>query len=109
VHDHDAQGNEFFKCDFCHRAWSEDLPMVEGHQGSLICAECLSAAYLSIVLGDADERPGEGGTCTLCLESRDELHHRGQAGGYVCRRCVRQSATAMERDPDSEWRKPAAG
>ena len=29
-------------CDFCQREWSEDIPMVEGHQGSCVCGNCLS-------------------------------------------------------------------
>ncbi|MFM9170969.1 MAG: hypothetical protein ACKOTD_12900, partial [Phycisphaerales bacterium] len=41
-------------CDFCRRAWGESLPMVEGHQGSCICGDCLADAFREAVLA---ERP----------------------------------------------------
>jgi hypothetical protein len=70
MHDHDAQGNEFFKCDFCRRPWADDLPMVEGHKGSLICAECLMLAYDELVNRRGPHAGGrtiDGAECALCL------------------------------------------
>lgn len=95
-----------FLCDFCGQAWAEDRPMVEGHRGSCICGGCLALAYRHLVLADG---AGSGPTtCTLCLEARDDPAWRPDAGGgaAACRRCVRQSAAVLQKDPDSGWRRP---
>lgn len=106
---------EDFLCDFCGRSWSDDRPMVEGHQGSLICSACLSVAYAEVVLhhaGDAPRPLGEGASrerCVLCLEEgRDELHWRSPVdeGKLACRRCIKMSASMLERDKDFGWKKP---
>ncbi len=93
-----------FLCDFCGQHWAEDRPMMEGHQGSLICGNCLTVAYTECVLG----KVGEPGKCVMCLEDRDEACWRSpvREEGVICRRCARQSATGLERDPDSAWVKP---
>lgn len=91
-------------CDFCRRAWSESLPMVEGHQGSCICGDCLADAFRGSVLAGGPE--GTPGRCVLCLEDRaDAAWERG--GARACRRCVRQSAAVLQKDPDLGWRRPA--
>ncbi|MBL8989977.1 MAG: hypothetical protein JNJ48_00190 [Phycisphaerae bacterium] len=111
MHDPTAQGTDFFKCDFCRRPWREDRPMVEGHRGSLVCADCLTAAHLEIV---NEKRPGhrppEHGACTMCLERRDEPHWQSPLfdGAFICRRCIRQSAQTLAKDPDSGWTRPGA-
>ncbi|MBL0927598.1 MAG: hypothetical protein IBJ11_08090 [Phycisphaerales bacterium] len=106
---------EDFWCDFCRSAWREDLPMVEGHHGSLICGRCLTVAYGELILlkgGEASGGAGGGGgvTCTLCLEERRERVWRSPAHeeAAACTRCVRQAATALDRDAESGWKKPAA-
>jgi hypothetical protein len=99
-------------CDFCEREWNDSLPMVEGHLGSCICGDCLRAAYLAIgttgavdVAGAADD----AGACRLCREERPERMWVGAIpGACVCRRCVRQSAGVLQKDPDLGWRKPDA-
>ncbi|MGD9689862.1 MAG: ClpX C4-type zinc finger protein [Phycisphaerales bacterium] len=107
MHDPSAQGNDFFKCDFCRRAWAEDRPMVEGHHGSLICASCLTVAY-SAVVHQSSGADLAGGTCTMCLEPRDEpqwqspLHPEAR----VCRRCIKQSAGVLEHDEEFAWKRP---
>ena len=99
-------------CDFCGRAWDPDdpaRPFIEGHHGSHLCGECLSIAYVAIVHeGRNDRAPGQ--TCTMCLEEREDETHRSEVrpAATICRRCVKQSATALEKDPDSRWRRPAA-
>jgi hypothetical protein len=54
------------------------------------------------------ERPdGTPERCTLCLEDRpDAGWERG--GARACRRCVRQSAAVLQKDPDLGWRRPTA-
>ncbi len=108
MHDSTATGNDFFKCDFCRRSWADDLPMVEGHQGSLICARCLTVAYTTLVVSEDAPLPKGGATCTLCLEERTQPEWRSPLHdeAVVCLRCVKQSATTLEKDPDFGWKKP---
>ncbi|MBL9000274.1 MAG: hypothetical protein JNK25_03985 [Phycisphaerae bacterium] len=109
MHDTTADGNEFFRCDFCHTAWREDLPMVEGHRGSLICGECLRAAFTGVVLKSAGEEAGGGVVCVLCLSAPEgKVWRREPTGPAACRRCVNQSARVLAKDADSGWKLPRA-
>lgn len=110
MHDQNAQGNDYFKCDFCRRSWAEDRPMVEGHQGSLICAQCLSASYAEVVNAKGGVEPPEGVKCTLCLEDKAEMHWESPMfpGTFACRRCVNQSARILEKDKEYGWKRPGA-
>jgi len=103
-------------CDFCRHEWIEDRPMIEGHHGSCICGDCLSAAYAAVVLrGEgADQRAA---ACTMCLETaaaRAELgrgdepgwRHRSNPEAAICRRCIKLAAGALHKDPDFPWAKP---
>jgi hypothetical protein len=109
MHDPSKSGNEFFLCDFCRRHWDPDRPMVEGHQGSLICGSCLTLAYACVINLNQGQTPGPGVRCVMCLEERPEpfwtspLHPEAR----VCARCIRQAAGALSRDPDSGWSRPA--
>lgn len=111
---------EDFLCDFCLRTWAEDRPMVEGHRGRLICAECLGEAFDALW----NRKSGEagGGECALCLEKRQEASWRPRvwppnvpegvtidatAVPLACKRCVKQSVVMLERDPDYGWKRPA--
>lgn len=97
-----------FLCDFCTKAWDGAFPMVEGHQGSLICGNCLTVAYAEIVLLRTDMAPS-GATCTMCLEERGDPMWASPVRDevYACRRCLRQGGTKLEKDPDWEWSKPS--
>jgi len=109
MHDHDSDDAGMFRCDFCEQPWREDRPMVEGHRGSLICANCLAIAYTELVhlsLGSAvsDDEP-----CVLCLEhGRSGAHWRSPARheAVACARCVKQSAGVLHKDPDTPWTRP---
>ena len=46
-------------CDFCSRVWTEDIAMIEGHQGSCICGNCLSLSYVDLVLNENDTSPDD--------------------------------------------------
>ncbi|MBS0198011.1 MAG: hypothetical protein JSR77_14740 [Planctomycetes bacterium] len=110
MHDTDAQGNEFFKCDFCRRAWAEELPMVEGHKGSLICGDCLREAFTKLVVESGGETVPDPVTCALCLLHQEGKHWWKQEGGAVaCRRCVNQSARILAKDKESGWVLPGKG
>lgn len=96
-----------FLCDTCHRAWDGQFPMVEGHQGALVCGNCLTIAYTEVVLNDLDAAPA-GVSCRLCLEERDEPHWLSPVDdeAAVCRRCIKQAAGRLHKDADWEWTKP---
>ncbi len=104
-------------CDFCRAEWTEELPMVEGHQGHTVCGKCLRVAYMATVgeggVGSpaappqGDHAPA-GYTCAMCLEQRDDPAWQSPAypEAVICRRCVKMSAGVLERDPDYGWKRP---
>lgn len=94
-------------CDFCENVWTEELPMVEGHHGSCICGRCLTIAYTEVALHDLNAAPA-GYKCTLCLENRPDAAWASplREGVFICRRCIKQSAGVLNKDPDSGWKKP---
>lgn len=113
----DLQQTDFW-CDFCRRPWTDDVAMIEGHQGSILCGRCLTLAYTDIVLHGLDARganpPGRDDPaaprCTMCLEPRQEPMWRSPAyeEAWICRRCVKQGATALEKSPDFDWKRPGS-
>ena len=109
MHDHSAQGVEIFRCDFCASPWAEDRPMIEGHRGSLICGQCLRTAFTVLAIQRQGREPG-GWTCTMCIEERTQPGWQSplRPEATVCLRCVKQSATQMEKDPDTAWSRPTA-
>ncbi len=109
MHDTDADGNDYFKCDFCMRAWAEDRPMVEGHKGSLICGSCLSLAYRMAVLADPPSGPmADLGSCVMCLQHKDRGAWESPmtTGTWICEECVRNSAKMLEKDKEITWTRP---
>jgi hypothetical protein len=104
-------------CDFCRREWTEDLPMVEGHQGSCICGKCLTVAYVEVVMNRHAPEIGEF-MCALCLESTPDRAalNRGDEPGWrspahadaaICKRCIKQTAGVLTKDEESGWTRPA--
>jgi len=102
----DMQPSDFL-CDFCARPWDGAFPMVEGHQGSLICGNCLSTAYAQTVLA-GDRTAAPGAQCVLCLEQRDDIAWASPVRDEACAcvRCLKQAAGRLHKDPDWDWRKP---
>jgi hypothetical protein len=103
-------------CDFCHQPWSDERPMVEGHQGACICGKCLTIAYREVALDNAGSAPADF-KCIMCLEGPEDRRalERPVESGWqspmyleasICRRCIKQSAGVLHKDPDIEWRKP---
>ncbi|MEM1424155.1 MAG: hypothetical protein AAGH64_09150 [Planctomycetota bacterium] len=96
-----------FLCDFCGRAWDGAFPLVEGHRGSLICGNCLTIAYTDVIHMGLDAAP-TGATCTMCLEERADPMWASPVrdDAYACKRCIRQSGTRLDKDPDWPWTRP---
>lgn len=96
-------------CDFCHASFEAE-PMIEGHQGSLLCLKCLSVAYSDVVnFGGGHENTGM--MCRMCLEERKQPEWASPLDpeARVCLRCIKQAATALEKDPESGWKRPEKG
>jgi hypothetical protein len=108
MHDPASTDQAFFKCDFCFKPWADDRPMVEGHHGSLICASCLTVAYTEIIINESPSVPSVA-SCSLCLEERDQPGWQSPMtdAAVICLRCVKQSATVLEKDEDQDWNKPS--
>jgi hypothetical protein len=94
-----------FACDFCLKPWDGASPVVEGHRGSLICGDCLAAAYRLLGLQNGGNAP-DGYTCVMCLEERKEPGWAGATGAVVCKRCGKQSAAVLANNTDYKWIKP---
>ncbi|RLS88174.1 MAG: hypothetical protein DWI10_09375 [Planctomycetota bacterium] len=99
-------------CNFCHQPWDPDdpsRPLIEGHHGSHLCGECLSLAYQAIVHEGQNLRV-EGLPCSMCLEQRDDECWRSAEFPDVClcRRCIKQGATALEKDKEYTWKRPVS-
>jgi len=73
-------------------------PMIEGHQGSILCLNCLGRAIDEAT--DFDDRS----KCTMCLRDL-EGDERGwsSSGAMVCYDCLQQADRAFDKDPDTEW------
>lgn len=108
MHDATSEGNDFFRCDFCRRGWCDELPMVEGHRGSLICAECLTDAVREVLVLSAGVAHEEINICTMCLQHKEQPHWRSpsHAECAICAWCIEKSATMLERDPEIGWSRP---
>ncbi len=114
VNPHNVQMSDVL-CDFCHEEWREDVPFIEGHQGSCICGSCLTQAYVDISAGR--NVAAENFTCPMCRESGEDraaLNRAGEPGwrsprgshAVICQRCMGLAATALEKDPDFGWKTP---
>jgi hypothetical protein len=99
-------------CDFCLREWTEDVLFIEGHQGSCICGPCLTQAWGDLASGRC--APADDYLCPMCREKNEDRAALGRAdepgwqGAHaaICQRCMQLAATALEKDPESGWRRP---
>jgi hypothetical protein len=102
---------EDFLCDFCHNHWSETRPMIEGHQGSLICRQCINAAFTAVVLAEAGiDSAFASTTCNVCLEQRGGTDPYWQSPlidtACICQRCLMQAVETLEEDPEYNFVRP---
>lgn len=95
-------------CDYCRKPLADDRLMVEGHQGSLVCVQCLTVAYTEVVVAGGGAIAPADATCTMCLESREEPMWQSPVppNCWICRRCIKQTAGLMVKDPDFKFTKP---
>ncbi len=96
---------EDFLCDFCGQHWREDRPFVEGHRGACICGNCLTLAYHA----DPVEFDEPGLCCTMCrrpITGEPCWRSPAREVAVICRKCIKQSAGVLHKDPDVPWRKP---
>lgn len=94
-------------CDFCHTEWTEELPLIEGHQGSIVCGKCVSVAYTQVVLhAQNSARPGY--KCTMCLEERPDIAWESPMypDAIICKRCINLAAGALSKDKSTGWTRP---
>jgi len=94
-------------CDFCHVPWDGQFAMIEGHQGSAICLECLKKA-LENAQTHADKY-----RCTMCLRINIPGHlPRWSTAEFpqavVCQECLFLAAKAMSKAPHAnfQWSPP---
>lgn len=103
-------------CDFCHSEWTDQSPMVEGHQGSCICGKCLTIAFVEVIQQGNNTAPA-GFKCVMCLEAgadREALRRRDEPGwqsplypdASICRRCIKQSAGVLQKEKEMGWTRP---
>jgi len=103
-------------CDFCHRQWTEDEPMIEGHHGSCVCGKCVTLAYMQVVLNGDSTAPADF-KCPMCLEAtadREALERGGEHGwqsplhdeAVFCERCIKLAADSLHKSKDWGWTKP---
>lgn len=94
-------------CDFCRTEWTEELPLIEGHHGSIVCGKCLTVAYTQVVLHtQSTGQPGY--TCTMCLEQRPDISWESPMypEAVICKRCINLAAGALSKDKESGWTRP---
>lgn len=95
-------------CDFCGTDWDEVRPMVEGHQGSVICLACLRYA-----LDQAEPAP-DSFQCAMCLMEKPAQArlwtHPGpkpspglNPNAAICWDCVRLAAKTFHKDKDVDF------
>lgn len=96
-------------CDYCGVDWDQELPMIEGHHGSVLCLSCLAMSLDQLAVADAPIN------CSLCLQEQPEgtehwVHPKPDPSdglnphGVLCRSCARQAARAYHKDPDIDFK-----
>ncbi len=94
-------------CDFCgNAAWAKDVPCVEGHQGSIVCGNCLRVAYSELVLASHGNETAE--KCRMCLEQREDPVWLGviEPIAPICLRCTKQASAVLNKSKEWDWSKP---
>ncbi len=102
-------GGIIISCDFCGTDWDEELSMIEGHKGSVLCLACLTQAL------DNTQPAEDTFQCTLCLsghpaDTKRWLHPDAKPSpgrnpdAPLCWDCIRLAAKGFHKDSDVEFR-----
>ncbi len=105
--DEDNVQPEDILCDFCgNTAWANDTPCVEGHQGSIVCGNCLLVAYTELVLTCTGTTSKD--KCRMCLEHREDPVWLGaiEPIAPICLRCTKQASSVLHKSKEWDWLKP---
>ncbi len=105
-------------CDFCHREWTADEPMIEGHHGSCLCGKCLTVAYTEVVVNGSSDVT-KSYKCPMCLEEDGDREALGRgtepgwrsplhADGVICKRCIELAAGSLDKDRSFDWKRPGS-
>lgn len=98
-------------CDFCLTEWTTEVIFIEGHQGSVICTNCLGIAVLEVA-GTATIKITPDMKCTLCLGDRSaDVPGWGSPvndRAWVCKSCVELAVGTITKDPATDWTPPGA-
>ena len=105
----EEDGGIVISCDFCGTDWDEQIPMIEGHKGSIICLSCLKRALDEAAPAD------ETFSCTMCLQEREPGTKRWRhpnptpspglnESAVICWPDIRQGAKAFHKDKDTDFR-----
>lgn len=96
-------------CDYCGTDWDEQLPMIEGHRGSVLCLVCLKQALDNASPSDTEI------DCALCLSASPAGTKHWQhpdpkpspglnQDALLCWDCIRLAAKGYHKDPDIDFR-----
>jgi hypothetical protein len=98
-------------CDFCGDDWDQVKPMIEGHQGAVLCLECFKRAFDAMPAGEV----GSVFKCTVCLREQGpdmprwapaERPASANQEAWICADCVTLAAKTFHKDPDVPWHLP---
>jgi len=93
-------------CDFTGTEWDEQVPMIEGHRGAVICLDALRRAIDQAAEADAPFM------CTMCRREREagkkmwrhpDPPETATPDAAICWPCIRQADKAFGKDPDTDW------
>ena len=97
----EEDGYVIISCDFCHTDWDQNLPMIEGHRGSVICLACFQQALDHASVSEDEFH------CTLCQQTLPgSVRHWSSptTSAAVCWPDIRQAAKAFHKDKDIDFR-----
>jgi len=98
-------------CDFIGVDWDEQIPMIEGHRGSVISLEALTLAIEQAVPAI------ESAECTMCLRSLEPPEKlwrhpdppaNANTDAVICWDCIQQADRSFAQDSDIDWQRRIA-
>jgi hypothetical protein len=105
----DEDGGVVISCDFCGTDWDEQIPMIEGHRGSVLCLDCLKQAH------EKAQPQDPLFSCVMCLReglpadvarwAHPEPLPTANRSAFICIDCINQAAGTFSKDPDVDWKR----